>query len=251
MASKPFPWFDESEAPNGRPVLENFIDWFRGSVITAKTGEPLVLLHGTRTADSFDVFEPSKGGAQGPGIYMTQAAPGAKSEYGVRTLELAARITNPYVWHASDDSYDALVDGELLEKVLGPTRAAKVVSRMDRAGARETGRLDGYGTELQTELRKHGHDGLVVVPPWSSGFLQGDNVVIAWEARQVKLVYGNSGLFSSKSDSLSDRPMTLGEQVRHAQAAVSAWSPEKRANVQLEGECIGSDASGSRRRLRP
>lgn len=242
MISKAAPWYDESEAPNGRPVLENFIDWFRGSVVTARNGEPLVLLHGTRTPESFDVFEPSKGGAQGPGIYMTQAELGAKSEYGVRTLQLAARITNPFVWHASDESYDAVVDGELLEKVLGLARAAKVVARINRDG------VNAYGTELVSELRKFGHDGLVVVPPWSRGYLQGDNVVIAWEACQVKLVYGNTGIFSPKSRSLSDRPMAMGEQVRHAQAVVASWTPEKRASVQLEGSSDFRSPSTIRRR---
>jgi hypothetical protein len=233
------PWLESSPGPNGRPVRENFIDWFRGSVIAGGDGAPFVLAHGT--TKEFDVFEPSKGGAQGPGIYMAQVAPGAKAEYGDRTLELVVHMRNPFSWNASEESYDAMVDGQLLEHVLGAKRAAKVVDRIDRDG------INAYGTELVTELRKHGHDGLVVVPPWSRGFLAGDNVVIAWEARQVKLAYGNTGIFS-KSASLSDRPMSLGEQVRHAQAVVATWSPEKRASVQLEGSDFHT---APRRRARP
>lgn len=195
---KTAPWLNDALAPNSRPVRENFLDWFRGSVIATSTGEPIICAHGTRSAGAFDVFEPSKGGAQGPGIYMTQSSAGVVSEYGSRTLELAVRMTNPYVWHASEESYDAMVDGALLEKVLGPALALKVIVRMDGAG------IEAYGTELTRELRKYGHDGLVVVPPWSKGFLQGDNVVIAWEASQVKLAYENNGLFSRQSASLSD-----------------------------------------------
>lgn len=202
------PWLNDGLASNGRPIRENFLDWFRGSVIASSKGEPIICTHGTRSAEAFDVFEPSKGGAQGPGIYMTQADPGAISEYGSRTLELVVRMTNPYVWHASEESYDAMVDGALLEKVLGPDRALKVIVRIDGAG------IDSYGTELTRELRKYGHDGLVVVPPWSKGFLQGDNVVIAWEAHQVKLAYENSGLFSRRSASLSDsKPPESGQHL--------------------------------------
>lgn len=233
------PWLESSPGPNGRPVRENFIDWFRGSVIAGADGIPLVLAHGT--TQEFDVFEPSKGGAQGPGIYMAQVAPGAKAEYGDHTLELVVHMRNPFSWNASEKSYDAMVDGQLLEHVLGAKRATKVVARIDREG------INAYGTELVTELRSHGHDGLVVVPPWSKGFLKGDNVVIAWEARQVKLAYGNSGIFSKRA-SLSDRPMSLGEQVRQAQAVVASWSPEKRASVQLEG---GDFHTAPRRRARP
>lgn len=234
------PWHDTAEAGNGRPVRENFIDWFRGSVIAGADGIPFVLAHGT--TKEFDVFEPSKGGAQGPGIYMAQVAPGTKAEYGDRTLKLVVHMRNPFSWNASEESYDAMVDGQLLKHVLGAKQAAKVVDRIDRDG------ISAYGTELVTELRKHGHDGLVVVPPWSRGFLAGDNVVIAWEACQVKLAYGNSGIFS-KSASLSDRPMSLGEQVRHAQAVVATWSPQKRASVQLEGGDFHTTVA--RRRARP
>lgn len=196
--SRCLPWLDHSLAPNGREVRENFADWFKGSRIVDATGAPATLLHGTRSTLPFDVFSPSSTGAHGPGIYMVHGASGQSSEYGVRTLELAARLLNPFIWHASDESYDATVDGDLLDAVLGPERAAKVVDRMDRDG------VDTYGTEVQAELRKRGHDGIVVVPPWSPGFMRGSNVVIAWEPRQVKLVRGNSGLFSQLSASLSD-----------------------------------------------
>jgi hypothetical protein len=35
--------------------------------------------------------------------------------------------------------------------------------------------------------------------------------------------------------------MTLGENVRDAQRVVESWSPEKRANVQLEGRPLADN----------
>ncbi len=46
----------------------------------------------------------------------------------------------------------------------------------------------------------------------------------------------------------SDRPMSLGEQVRQAQAVVAGWSPEKRASVQLEGDDFRAAPTDKRRR---
>jgi len=192
-------WLDDSLAPNGRPVRENFREWFGASAMIDSAGQPIILSHGTAT--DFDFFTPSKGGAHGPGIYMEQLAIGAKSPYGDRAMDLVVRMAKPFYWHPSDESYDALVDGDLLNAVLGEDLAEHVVARMG------SGDLDAYGTEVVDALRARGHDGIVIVPPWSSGPLAGDNVVIAWEPNQVKLARGNSGVFS-ESASISDRHST-------------------------------------------
>jgi hypothetical protein len=46
-------------------------------------------------------------------------------------------------------------------------------------------------------------------------------------------------------------PTSLGEQVRHAQAVVASWSPEKRASVQLEGGFFHTAPAERRRGARP
>ena len=42
------------------------------------------------------------------------------------------------------------------------------------------------------------------------------------------------------------KPMTLGEQVRDAQRAVSSWSSQKRDSVRLEGSGIQQNRSRDR-----
>lgn len=194
---KYLPWLDFSSAANGVPVRENFGRWFGDSVIKRPNGEPIVFLHGTDT--DFDVFKCSRSGAQGPGIYMTRGEIGQAADYGTRTLELAVRMLNPFVFRPSEDSIDALVNGELIEQALGDAEtAARVITRIDQEG------IDAYGTEVREALQSKGHDGILMVYPWSRGVLQDDCVAIAWEPSQVKLVHGNSGLFL-EDPSMSDR----------------------------------------------
>jgi len=197
------PWLSQAIAPNGLQVRDNFRAWFGDSAIRRPDGAPIIVTHGTTT--DFDAFKVRAGaGCHGPGIYMAVAPPGDGAGYGDRTLELVVRMCNPFIWNRSEDSYDALVDGEMLEAVLGPEQAERIVERMDDLGIDE-----GYGTELVDELRRRGHDGLLIVPPGAQAPLQGGDVLVAWEASQMKLVYGNSGVFSS-GDSLSDEGWVQG-----------------------------------------
>lgn len=57
------PWLDESIAPNGRPVKENFRDWFDGSCILDAQGQPMVLYRGQRKSPRDDGFTTTHGRA--------------------------------------------------------------------------------------------------------------------------------------------------------------------------------------------
>lgn len=154
------------------------LDWLRQTRLVDEDGELLRLYHGTRASHDFVRFIPSRTGAQGPGIYMTDA-PG---QYGVRTLELYVRCANPFWFHPTDESLDAEVNGELIHQVLPPQVARKVEARLERMGA------DGYGLEVQQELRRRGHDGIVMVNPWGRPALKGASgsvVVVAFDPDQV------------------------------------------------------------------
>ncbi|MFK4706240.1 hypothetical protein ABIC83_003079 [Roseateles asaccharophilus] len=198
------PWCNPAQAANGLPIQDNFRRWFDSSVLKSSDGEPLILTHGTDV--DFDVFKPSSTGAHGPGIYMSQWAPDGKSDYGDRTLHLVVRMRNPFRWTPSDESYDALIDGDLIEAVLGPQQSKVVLDRVAYD-------VNGYGSEVRDELVSRGHDGLVIIPPWSKGFMAGDNVVIAWSPEQVKLAHSNSGLFAD-GPSLSDSSTPIASPVR-------------------------------------
>lgn len=193
------PWLDESIAPNGRTVRENFLSWFSGSAIVDNRGEPLMLAHGSRVTEPFDVMLPSVGGAQGPGIYMSQLASGEANEYGLVTYPLYARIVRPFVFHPSDDSLDAIVNPELLEALLATHEIEQLLENLSADGRQ------GWGSVLGNALARRGHDGIVMVYPHSRGVLQGHNVVIATSSHQVKSAIGNSGLFDPLNPSFSDK----------------------------------------------
>lgn len=192
------PWLNETTAENGLTVSENFRRWFDESLIVRPSGEPLVLFHGTRAEESFDRFRPSAGGAQGPGIYLSNLGEGETSEYGHFTMPVLVRMKNPFFFYPSDDSLDAMVNGELLDQVLSADVVQIVVDRIEREG------IDAYGDELRSALEARGHDGIVMVYEGNSP-LAGGNVVIAWEPDQIKSALGNSGLFED-GPSLCDRP---------------------------------------------
>lgn len=141
--------------------------------------EPLTLYHGTSTV--FDRFIPSPSGAQGPGIYLSDAY----SLYGDFCLETKVRMCNPFFFYPSDESLDAPVNGELIEQVLSPEMAALVNERLDREG------FMGYGHEVQDALRAKGHDGIIMVYPFGEPVLpgvKGAAVVIAFDADQVDII---------------------------------------------------------------
>lgn len=45
---RPAPWLDDSLAPNGRSVCENFKEWFGSSKLVDASGAPRVVYHGTK-----------------------------------------------------------------------------------------------------------------------------------------------------------------------------------------------------------
>lgn len=153
---------------------------FPNSKILGEDGGLKMLFHGTRYPElAIGGLLPSQTGAQGPGIYLSDLAEGECSEYGEFTIPVYANITNPWIFHPSDESLEATVNGELLEQILGVDRAQLVIDRMDKHG------VQAYGTEVMDALQINGYDGIVMVYPWAAGILKGSNVVIAFHSHQV------------------------------------------------------------------
>ena len=59
------PWLDDRIAPNGKTVLENFLDWFSGSKVVNASGSPVVAYHATNSRDfhQFRMARSEEGGA--------------------------------------------------------------------------------------------------------------------------------------------------------------------------------------------
>lgn len=139
------------------------------------------VFHGTK--NRFDEFTPSVSGAEGPGIYFVDRKSFAAG-YGDLILECEVEMRNPFFFYPSDESFESEVNPDLLEKVLDPEERAIVLARMEREG------VDGYGTEVQSKLKRAGHDGIIMVCPWGEPALPGlqsEAVVIAFDAQQVQI----------------------------------------------------------------
>jgi hypothetical protein len=142
-------------------------------------GRRLTLYHGT--SQRYGRIRPSATGAQGPGIYMTDAP----SDYGTLTLKLSVEMNNPYYFYPSDESLECDVNGELIEAVLPPMVADLVVGRLAQEG------IEAYGYEVQNELRSRGHDGIIMVYPFGDAVIPrttGSCVVIAFDSDQVEIL---------------------------------------------------------------
>jgi uncharacterized protein (DUF1330 family) len=162
-------------------LMDNREIWIRQTKLIGLDGEPLELYHATRAKTPFTEFEPSVSGAQGPGIYMADAA----GDYSGRVMRLNVRMLNPFYFYPSDESIESEINGELIEQVLPADVALMVMERIDREG------YDSYGTEVQQALKAQGHDGIVMIYPFGEPKLQdqpGAAVVIAFDSKQVLIL---------------------------------------------------------------
>lgn len=207
------PWLDESLAANGRPILENFQQWFGQSMVVDAKGEPMRLFHGT--ASDFDVFAPSRSGEFGPGIYLTSSTSeangyvgtnAARGDAGMNIVPVYARIEHPFTVRESPKEFWDRFGGEAEGKGLSD---AQVVER----------------------ARLAGHDGIIFDRPvqkWVDGRGAVDTGerqkhFVVFDAAQLKSSIGNSGLYLRDSDSLSDLQDEC--QLRRAlQARALGWS---------------------------
>lgn len=142
-------------------------------------GAIATLYHGTTCV--FDRFIPSLTGAQGPGIYMTDAP----STYGSICMHLRVSMVNPYIFRPSDESLEAEINYELIEQVLPADIARAVLRRIDAQGS------GAYGHEVQNALKALGHDGILMIYPFGEAVLEGADgsaVVIAFDPDQVEVI---------------------------------------------------------------
>lgn len=182
----------ERAAPDGSRAIDNFRAWFgRGTLVDAD-GAPRVFFHGTDR--SFDTFRQAGASFFGRGIYLSDSAEAA-ADYGeemgdsVVVMPVFVKMDNPYVFNAPPAMEEgtnitlvkALFEGDKLKEVL-----------------REMGPFGDLTTQLQTRLKRMGHDGLLVQ------MVDEPLEVIAFNANQVKSALGNSGAFDPTSSSLTD-----------------------------------------------
>lgn len=205
------PWLDDTIAPDGNAVRENFDRWFKGSVIVDKRGRPLVAYH--RTATDFDEFDTTRGDLGTHFGTADQAANlfGGQLRNGERTLAVFLHIENPLRlqdkggFHADGVAPQlrrkGFIDGATCRRLVEVGLNGRV---HERRAANE---------EIKALLRAAGHDGVVY-----RNTMEGrGNSFIAFDPCQIKSAIGNSGLYLAASGSITDQQAALA--LRQAQQA--------------------------------
>lgn len=176
------PWLDIRPAANGRPVCENFAQWFGASKVVSQSGLPLTVFHGTNA--DIHAFDFSRLGASvdNPttsfGVYFTEDPQDAAS-WANRAVErrralptqniIAAHlaIANPVVLPADTFQY-----------YIRTARASTIAKH-------------------KMAWRDKGHDGIQTERDGKRWF-------VAFEPHQIKSALGNSGLFLTTGASMTD-----------------------------------------------
>jgi hypothetical protein len=230
----PRPWEDESIAPNGRRVSENFADWFGQSKVVNENGTPRIVYHGTivrpdthevksmgditffdrlfttkfrkPSLDTLGSWFSTNPGDRGAQMYAGNCA-------GSTIYPVYLSIQNPH-----ETTF------LLLER-----RARLLVNGIDDGRPLETAEVDAF----RHWLKQIGKDGIKLVHDEhnerGSTELKYQDALIALESEQIKSAIGNSGLYLAKSKSISDQEsayeINLTNQakiLRHARHAANA-----------------------------
>lgn len=100
-------------------------------------------------------------------------------------MRLHVLMKNPFYFHPSDESLEAMVNPELIEQVLPADLALEVLDRIDREGDA------AYGYEVQNTLKNKGYDGIVMVYPFGEPVIAGTSgsaIVIAFDPEQIQII---------------------------------------------------------------
>jgi ADP-Ribosyltransferase in polyvalent proteins len=194
------PWLDDAPAANGRPVKENFGDWFEGSKAVGADGAPLVTFHGTfADIERFRSVEPD-----GEGIFFA-VEPSCANFYatgkGANVVPAFLSIKNPLVitWRAW---------------MLGFSDGLNLF-HLGKAG-----------------LERMGHDGFLLTKPDPKDPAMSLVTWIALRPEQIKSAAGNSGLYLKDSASLDDQAeaLALQNRAKTASNAMKAKAVVAKAN---------------------
>ena len=199
-------------ASNGRPVAENFADWFGDSRVVDGSGEPLMLLHGT--GRSFDAFDAALVGSA-----HVDALDGEGEE--ALTDRAAFYFTacrKTAAWYARDSAKRAGRQGAAIIMPVFLRMIDPHVVDFQGEG------LEYLGEEL-VRAKALGRDGLVA-RNYADGSVS--DHYVAFAPGQIKSAIGNSGLYVSHSASLTDRIDPMLEVRVETARQISARRPGAR-----------------------
>lgn len=239
---------DESLAANGRPVRDNFADWFASSAMRCADGAPRIFFHGTN--QSFDSFEHLALGRNTAsmssvlGIWVS-SCPHVAAEY----ADMAAR--NQVVDQLNhEERISAMLKRIKIAEARGrwdeAERLTEEVEEMEYGAIRQEPhgqcilalyakvcspfivKCDGQalstgGSKIIIEKAlAAGHDGVLFCDSADSPMGRVSDHLMVFHAGQVKSALGNAGLFMQDDASLTDHEASLAltQALRAKEAAV-------------------------------
>lgn len=208
------PWLNEDVAPNGIPVRENFAAWFDGSALFNDEGEPYVVYRGDR--EPVDVFEREERREYGLFFAVEKERAdyyGPAQAYVLRASKVLDLRNANNQWFKGGSAaqiietiYEAHLEGNHCQESGEPLTLGDAITAIEEGFL---WRMDGSGgwtmnawRDLQRIVHAEGYDALIVHDD-GEGCGKGLDVIV-FEPGQVKLAYGNAGLFSKDSLSVSD-----------------------------------------------
>lgn len=174
-----------------------FQNWFAGSKVVDKQGNPLVVYHGTD--QDFTTFRQAKEGSVGKGIYFTPR-PEAASAYSLESAEAVKRKTGSNVIPA----YLSIKNPLTVSLADNPNPATSILMKLgftkEKANYISERALESKGNitnELQSRAIAKGYDGFVVLNKEG-----GIHEAVAFDPRQVKSAIGNRGTFDPNNPNI-------------------------------------------------
>lgn len=261
------PWDDLSIAPNGKPVQDNFQQWFGKSKVVGKDGLPLRMFHGTTAA--FDRFDPELSnlntGTDVPKSCMFfSSSPDAASSYaGQKSPELDSRLPNDELYNkwldllkvhgplgktrdfynlhkvACEKEYKP--GGNVMAVYLSCKKLLKVNAKGDAWNNIRFENDDWSINYLAEHARLKGYDGLWVknLRDRQEGAGPPADTCVVFSPDQVKSSLGNSGLYLKGSASLDDQ-----EAARQLRASNAARAFVRKSKASGRTKPLRLEASG-------
>lgn len=215
------PWDNHSIAANGEAIKDNFAAWFGDSKVRDRSGNPLMVYHGT--GSDFSAFDPglagSTWGADRMGIFFTSEANEAST----------------YSWASGPTSYRS--EGQNVMPVyISVRRPVDISALQDFVG--DDGILDRYESPIDVmDAFRDDIEAMLLGDPMKDWYVDinskasknnfydgvifeigGKTLVAAVAPEQIKSAIGNAGLYLGNSGDLCDT-----EAARQLELARSAY----------------------------
>lgn len=176
---------------------KNFKDWFFGSLVIDKNGEPLVVFHGTNV-DITKFRTEGMGKTEGTGAFFS-SSPVVAGSYGDKIYAVYLSLQNPLIVDACGANWNNISYGEVMESVaylgIDPDATIPIDQADEELGQITTEISEEWPAstdDLACVARERGYDGAIFTNVKDKGPAGGPNtptdIFVAFYPDQIKTV---------------------------------------------------------------